>query len=169
MGNSKVWVVHSDRNGTRLEHFLTAGVVDIGWGAVGVVGPEDTREQIRRRYEAEFPGRDTRKVGSQVGSILRFNQEMAVGDIVVTNEPPGKGRRETKYHVGIVIGEPDIVPGTDGPDGYRYYQRRVEWRNHDAWDTMVWGALPKNRVSVCHLEGRVVVQRMEMAAGLLTA
>ena len=117
-----LWMVRAGRKATYLAHFLSEGLVAIGWGRGGPVGPNDSDEDLRRRFEEAYPEDKPGTRASWVAQVKRFVREVEVGDTVVTYDPETR-----QYHMGQV--------GTDATFSTRIvdnserheYVRKVKW------------------------------------------
>lgn len=117
-----LWVVRAGRKAAYLSHFLSEGLVAIGWGKGGPIGPNDSDEDLRQRFEEAYPEAKPGTRASWVAQVRRFVREVEVGDSVVTYDP------ETRlYHVGQV-GTDVTVSTRDVDDSDRHeYVRKVKW------------------------------------------
>ena len=122
----KVWMVQAGWNGIRAELFWCGSLVDLPGGNAGPIGPDDTSDEVRGRLELAHPGVDPHpavhpdRIRFTVNSILRFNREMAVGDIVATYDPAKR-----LYHTGLITSDVKIYQG--GDDSHPHYVRLVRW------------------------------------------
>ena len=112
----QVWVVRAD-GGKYTDDFVAGGYVAIGWFDLSSAG---SREEIRRRYEREYPDALAGQVANETGQLAGFRLEMAEGDYVIT---PAADRESLRY--GRITGSCAGVPA----DGVRDHRNRrsVEW------------------------------------------
>ncbi|MCY4026803.1 MAG: DUF262 domain-containing protein [Acidobacteria bacterium] len=112
----QIWVVRAD-SGKYTDDFIAGGYVAIGWFDLSSVG---SREEIRRRYEREYPDALAGQIGNETGQLAGFRLEMAEGDYVIT---PAADRESLRY--GRITGPCVGVPG----DGVRDHRNRrsVAW------------------------------------------
>ncbi len=113
---ARVWVVRA-AGGKHTDDFIAGGYVSIGWFDVSSVG---SRDEIRRRYEQEYPDALAGQVANETGQLAGFRLEMAEGDFVIT---PGADRESLRY--GRIVG-PCVGLPVDGVRDHRNC-RNVEW------------------------------------------
>jgi len=118
-----LWVVRAGRKAAYLAHFLSEGLVAIGWGRVGPVGPNDSDEDLRRRFEEAYPEDKPGTRASWVAQVKRFVREVGVGDTVVTYDPETR-----QYHVGQVGTDATISTRTVDISERHEYVRKVKWQ-----------------------------------------
>ena len=118
-----LWVVRAGRKAAYLAHFLSEGLVAIGWGRVGPVGPNDSDEDLRRRFEEAYPEDKPGTRASWVAQVKRFVREVEVGDTVVTYDPETR-----QYHVGQVGTDATISTRTVDISERHEYVRKVKWK-----------------------------------------
>ncbi len=112
----RAWLVRprvEDRD--RSDSWLREGYVALGWPDAQGIEPGMDRAEIRGLLAAGYPGDTAAQVRSAAGNHVRFLNEMAVGDLVVT---PAR----TAIHVGRIRSDPSRI--ATGPEAYR---RAVEW------------------------------------------
>lgn len=117
-----LWLVRAGRKAVYLAHFLSEGLVAIGWGRGGPIGPNDSDEDLRRRFEKAYSEEKPGTRAAWVAQVKRFVREVEVGDTVVTYDPETR-----QYHMGQV--------GTDATCSTRIfdnserheYVRKVKW------------------------------------------
>lgn len=112
------YIVRRTPAGTdRMEEFLQAEMVAIGWSTLGDLSEAD-KQEIRKRLEKEYPDDDPRAIGLRVGYINRLVNKMNEGDTVLVP-------RYGNVYVGEIAG------------GYEYkeslsedyaHQRPIDWR-----------------------------------------
>ena len=112
----QVWVVRSD-GGKYTDDFVLGGYVAIGWFDLSSVG---SRDEIRRRYEQEYPDALAGQVANETGQLAGFRLDMAEGDFVIT---PAADRESLRY--GRITGPCVGVPA-DGVRDHRN-RRKVQW------------------------------------------
>ncbi len=122
--NAKFWMVRSD-GGLYLDHFLTQGTVEIGWG-VGPINQIDTGDDIRKRCAAAYPGDS-----NGWHQIRRFVQQAAIGDSVVTYD--GKSRI---YHIGVIRSDASHIADVYGIGKFSGYSRKVDWNQKVSRDLL---------------------------------
>ena len=114
--SASVWVVRAD-GGKYTDDFVAGGYVAIGWFDLSSA---DSRDEIRRRYEREYPNALAGQIANETGQLAAFRLEMVEGDHVITPAADGESLR-----LGRVIGPCVGVP----EDGVRDHRNRraVEW------------------------------------------
>lgn len=118
-----LWVVRAGRKAAYLAHFLSEGLVAIGWGKVGPIGPNDSDEDLRRRFEEAYPEEKPGTRASSVAQVKRFVREVDVGDSVVTYDPEFR-----QYHVGQVGTDAAISTRTVDDSERKEHVRKVKWK-----------------------------------------
>ncbi len=99
------------------DHFLSGGYAAVGWFDLSSV---DTRDQLRKVYELEYPEAAAGRLANEIGQLAAFRLEMNEGDYVVT---PAADHESLRY--GRIVG-PCVA--FRGDDGCRYRNRRaVNW------------------------------------------
>ena len=139
--NAKMWMIRAGRNGTVLRHFLDEGVAYFGWGQVGPISPTDTKANVRRRLDENYPHEKAGTRPNIVGMLRRFSCEVRVGDAVVTADP-----RQRLCRVGLVrsganhqtVTWVDLATGRDYPEPR--YVRKVDWVGAVQWDSLTANA-----------------------------
>lgn len=117
-----LWVVRAGRKAAYLSHFLSEELVAIGWGKGGPIGPNDSDEDLRQRFEEAYPEAKPGTRASWVAQVRRFVREVEVGDSVVTYDPETR-----QYHVGQV-GTDATISTRNVDDSERHeYVRKVKW------------------------------------------
>ena len=112
----RVWVVRAD-GGKYADHFLSGGYAAVGWFDLSSV---DTRDQLRKVYELEYPDAPAGQIANEIGQLAAFRLEMDEGDYVVT---PTADRESLRF--GRIVG-PCVAFGGDDGCGYRN-RRAVNW------------------------------------------
>lgn len=90
-------MVRAGRKAVYLAHFLSEELVAIGFGRGGPVGPNDSDEDLRRRFEEAYPEAKPGTRASWVAQVKRFVREVEIEDTVVTYDPETR-----QYHMGQV-------------------------------------------------------------------
>jgi hypothetical protein len=113
--NPTVWCVRPGRANVALSQFTSDSVIGVGWNELGDLRDtandlEALKTALRRTYPDEH-------AESAAGTIRRFLNDIAIGDLIVT---PGGG----VFHLGRVVGEPEYDPNTSAAFKTT---RRVSW------------------------------------------
>ena len=132
--NSNIWMVRAGEGGAYIECFLNEGLVAVGWAEAGPIDPNDSADDIKRRFDKEFPG-DT----NGRHQATRFNREVKVGDAVTTYDPSSR-----LYHIGVIDSDVEItsrpVIHQEGKEDQRKeYVRRVKWAYEVSRDSLSSG------------------------------
>ncbi|HEX8689253.1 MAG TPA: AAA family ATPase [Solirubrobacterales bacterium] len=119
---ARAWIVRAGQHGENEDIARDESIVLIGWSALGEIGPEITRDELKELVRATGESREA-SINAQAGSIYRFINEMQEGDLVVLPLQRERG----KASVGILDGpfryRPDgVFAGRDA-----HYQRSVTW------------------------------------------
>ena len=121
----QIWFVRAERANILAKHFLEQGIVSMGWG-IGPLEEGDTKAEIIERLASHDPGEEYGTYQAWASQILRFNREIAVGDVVATvSTYQAQGRL---CHVGKITSL--LVPVEPGPVYDEYlndYIHKVEW------------------------------------------
>lgn len=119
---STVWLLRNDTLDDDLENL---GVVTIGWdGTPDLTGvTKDELKAILRKLE---PGKAPASYAADAGVLLRFCEEIAIGDIVVAPRQDGKHLR-----IGTVTGEYEF----DENAATHPHRRAVNWNRTGSLDT----------------------------------
>lgn len=111
-----VWIVRAGERNVHAGAFVEHGVIAVGWEVIPYDwGPLSSAQILETLLEA---GANPDKADSYLDEILDFRDRMAIGDLVVTPEPPA-------VHIGEITGPDRFRP--DSPiDEYRQV-RTVTW------------------------------------------
>lgn len=115
-----VWGVHNDSLTTEL---VDEGFMSIGWDRLGnLVDVPGGREGLKQALALLTPDAKPRSIAAQAGVILRFRDEMQVGDLVVAPYKP-----TSTINLGIVAS--DYYYESIAPT--HRHRRRVDWKKVD--------------------------------------
>lgn len=119
---ARAWIVRAGQRGENEDLARDENIVLIGWSALGEIGPDTTRAQLKHLIRQTGEEREA-SVSAQAGSIYRFINEMKEGDLVVLPLQQDRG----KASVGIIEGP--FQYRSDGVFEHRdaHYQRPVNW------------------------------------------
>lgn len=95
----------------------------IGGGKGGPIGPNDSDEELRLRFEEAYPEDKPGTRNSWVAQVKRFVREVEIGDTVVTYDPEAR-----RYHVGEVDTDASINTRTVDDSERHEYVRKVRWK-----------------------------------------
>lgn len=126
-----LWMVRAGRKAAYLPHFLSEELVAIGGGKAGPVGPNDTDEDLRHRFEKEYPEDKPGTRASWVAQVKRFCREIEVGDTVVTYDPETR-----QYHMGQVDSDATISTRPVDDSERHEYVRKVKWKGTVSRDVL---------------------------------
>lgn len=128
---SAMWMVRSGRGSEHVDAFLEHGVVAIGWSALGALSVATKKDDLLRQYAAKYPeDPEGRRMGA-VGQILRFLNEIQIGDQVVTYD-----RDRRLYVVGAVLSDYEWHPE---PIHDLPHIRKVKWTDEVGRDVLSTG------------------------------
>ncbi|GAA4628655.1 restriction endonuclease [Cellulomonas oligotrophica] len=114
---NSTWGVHNDTLTTEL---LDGGFVSIGWDDLPDLRTiPDGRDGLKAALAAVFPDKKPQAIASWAGTLLRFRDEMQVGDLVVAPYRPS-----STINLGVVTG-PYTYDASAPTHGHR---RPVTWR-----------------------------------------
>lgn len=109
-----MWGIH---NNTSLD-LVEGGFISIGWDELGSLDPPLDRDELKARLLDAYPTRKPGAIPGDAGVLVRFAEEMQVGDYVVS---PQKADRTINF--GIV--ESDFYTEPDAST--HRSRRRVRW------------------------------------------
>lgn len=113
----KVWGIHNDTLTTEL---VDAGFVSIGWDELGdLTRISGGREGLKSTLGRERPDGKPGAIAGWAGILVRFRDEMQVGDVVVAPYKP-----DSTINIGVVSSE--YYFDADAPT--HRHRRQVEWR-----------------------------------------
>jgi restriction system protein len=94
----KFWGIHNDTLTTEL---LDEGFVSIGWDELGDLNRiAGGREGLKSALDLERPGRKPGAIAGWAGVLIRFRDEIEVGDVVVAPYKP-----DSTINIGVVTGD----------------------------------------------------------------
>lgn len=115
-----MWGVHNDSLTTEL---VDDGFISIGWDELGDLGAiPGGREGIKHALQVREPDAKPRSIAGQAGVLVRFRDEMQVGDVVVAPFKP-----TSTINLGIIASEYYY----DATAGTHRSRRRVDWKKTD--------------------------------------
>jgi restriction system protein len=114
-----MWMVRSASGGRLADECVEKKVVAIGWAKVGDLNAFPDKEALRASLRQHRPNASPGNEMNSASQLLRFRDEIAVGDRVITYD---SGTRT--YHVGTIIGEYTYSPNRI--EGYPNI-RSVKW------------------------------------------
>ncbi|MEI9948338.1 MAG: restriction endonuclease [Pseudomonadota bacterium] len=124
-------MIRSGRGSEHVEAFLEHGIVAIGWPALGALLPATKKDDLLRQYATKYPqDREGRRLGA-VSQILRFLNEIQIGDQVVTYD-----RDRRLYAIGEVLTGYEWQPESIGD---LPHARKVKWTREVARDALSTG------------------------------
>ena len=146
--NRKYWLVRTF-GGKYYDHFVQNNYIAIGWNELSdiemIKNADDNgvaKEQLFNKAKELYSKKETDQIGRIVNPIIKFVQDMAIGDVVVI---PSKNSKE--IHFGIIKSDVTIVKDVINlDDGLEpLYKRRtvdwVIWRDKDSVDLNIFKML----------------------------
>lgn len=112
-------MVRSASGGRLADECVEKKVVAIGWSRVGDLSAFKDKDSVRAAIRREWPNASEGNVQNSASQLVRFRDELAVGDRVITYDSSTR-----TYHVGTIAGEYSHSPSTIA--GYPNV-RRVKW------------------------------------------
>lgn len=111
-----VWGVH---NNALTNELTDEGFISIGWDELGPLSEiHDGREGLKSALAVSNPDAKPRSIAGQAGVLVRFRDEMQVGDVVVAPFKP-----TSTLNIGIISG-----PYYFEPTASRHrHRRRIRW------------------------------------------
>ncbi|MGW8482445.1 restriction endonuclease [Microbacterium sp. NPDC055903] len=111
-----VWGVHND---SLAEELIEEGFISIGWDSLGPLTSLSGRESIKAALTALWPDAKPRSIAGQAGVLIRFRDEIRVGDVIVAPYKP-----DSTVNIGVVTSEYYF---TASAETHRH-RHRVEWK-----------------------------------------
>lgn len=121
-GGMRAWMVRAGREGEREQAALDEELIIAGWPGSGDLTAANSREEIRAVVQDSYPHEGARVVANWTGQLLRFRQEIQIGDLVVLP------LRAWRLAIGRVTG--DYTYRADAEDGFQHV-RAVQWLAKD--------------------------------------
>lgn len=122
-----IWMVRSGRGSVFADYFRDEELVAIGFADMPEFDAGAERKELKRLYARNHPEASRGKVANVVGQVVRFLQEIEVGDRVTTYDA---NRRE--YLLGRIESEPRRL----SDDEEHTWARDVSWDGHVSRDTL---------------------------------
>lgn len=97
---AQMWMVRAGRDSIYSGDFLELGLVAIGWDELGPIEKNTTKTELLKLYKAIYPDHVDGKVLSSVSQILRFLNEIHIGDQVLTYD-----RDRRVYYLGDILSD----------------------------------------------------------------
>lgn len=97
---SDIWFVRAGRENVYAEDFLQKNLVAIGWSEIGEVPSNISKTNLTQLYKQTFPEHSDGKAQVAASQIVRFLQEIKVGDSLMTYD-----RDKQMYYVGSIVSE----------------------------------------------------------------
>lgn len=123
-----IWMVRSGRGSVHADLFREEGIVAIGFGELRDFPPDIGRDELKQLYADIHPQASPGKVAATAGQILRFLQEMEIGNRVTTYDGD---RRE--YLLGTIASGPQ--PFDADSEDHTWF-RRASWTGHLSRDSL---------------------------------
>lgn len=117
-----MWMVRAGRDGYLIDEFAR-GFIAIGWHELGDLSSIASQDEIRERYEREFPDENPTKTANAVAMVYKFRCVLKVGAEVVTYNPQAR-----EYMIGTI--ESDYYHNPDEIDDEisdYVHLRKVKW------------------------------------------
>ena len=121
------WIYSPGDKASKWEEFYKAGVMGIGWNAVGDLGAFDSKDTIKKKMKELWGEQYSHR--NAVHAVWQFANEMKPGDVVFAKQGMHKiiGR-------GVITGEYRYCPDVKVEDhGYAHF-RNVEWTHYGEWE-----------------------------------
>ena len=99
------WMVRAGRDSVYVDDFLSEKVVAIGWPDLGELPRDIDKARLTELYQRIHPGDSAGSVANGVGQIVRFRDEIKIGDGIVTYD-----RDKRLYYLGAIAGAESWQP-----------------------------------------------------------
>jgi restriction system protein len=104
-----MWMIRAAPKGILADAFVSSGVVALGLSELGDLRQFQTKSELAREIQLRWPQWGDRHIGSATNQLLRFRDDVKIGDAVITYD-----LKRRLYHIGTVTGDylhsSDIVP-----------------------------------------------------------
>lgn len=111
-----IWGIHNDSLTTEL---VDEGFISIGWDdQPDLRGIRDGRQGLKRALAEQHPDAKPGSIAARAGVLLRFRDEMSVGDVVVAPYKP-----DSTINLGVISSDYYFEPGAPT----HRHRRRVDW------------------------------------------
>jgi len=124
-----MWMVRAGRGGRLAREFLERGVVGIGWERIGDPTTARAKPSMLERFQRAYPESTAQVRGVWASQVLRFMNEIAVGDEVLTYDPDRR-----MYEIGRIASEPTYDP--DPAVEELSLWRKTDWTGSAARDAL---------------------------------
>lgn len=94
-----MWMVRAASGGRLADEFVEKGVVAIGWKDLGDLSQFPDKPALMAATKACWPGWPDGRVMNSASQLIRFRDELAIGDRVLTYDSSSR-----VYHVGTIRG-----------------------------------------------------------------
>ncbi|MCA6437013.1 MAG: restriction endonuclease [Bacteroidetes bacterium] len=95
-----LWMVRAGKHGEKEEICIDKGLVIISWNELPNLKTLKTKESLKEEYQKHYSEKSIYSLGSKVGQIWRFANDIKKGDLIVL---PSKFT--PAIHLGIAVGE----------------------------------------------------------------
>jgi restriction system protein len=93
----KIWFVRAGRDAVYVDDFLQHKIVAIGWSALGEISAKASKQDLLDLYQKAYADRSSAKAQTAASQIIRFIEEIKVGDTVMTFD-----REKRLYYLGQI-------------------------------------------------------------------
>jgi restriction system protein len=124
------WMVRAGRNGFLFDRFKEMSLVALGWSCVGSPSDLADKQGLCVKLREIEPAATDQSLMVAAGQLIRFSNEIKIGDRVVTYDP-----RSRTYLCGIIKGECEYVPNPNEP-GELTNRRMVAWQKEKPRDDL---------------------------------
>jgi restriction system protein len=123
-----MWMIRAGRGGEHVEDFLLHGIVALGDVRLGAIPPTIKKDELLKLYAEKYPEEKVGSRGVWASQLLRFINEIKVGDDVATFD-----RERRKYILGRITSEYEWAPDLleEMP-----HVRRVKWTHEVGRDLL---------------------------------
>lgn len=97
---SDIWFVRAGRESVYAEDFIQKKIVAIGWPDLGEVDKSLTRVNLVPLFKQAYPTQSDTSIQVCVNQIVRFIQDIKVGDAVMTHD-----RDKQMYYIGVITSQ----------------------------------------------------------------
>ncbi|BAU14105.1 Mrr restriction system protein [Leptolyngbya sp. NIES-3755] len=105
---SDIWFVRAGRESVYADEFIQKKVIAIGWTDLGEVDKTLIKANLVPLYKQAYPTQSDGSIQVAVSQIIRFMQEIKVGDEVMTHD-----RSKQMYYIGTITSDyqwkPEII------------------------------------------------------------
>ena len=122
--SDNIWIIRAGRSAIHIDDFVEDGFVAVGWD-IGKLDSQPKKQDVEQKLRDAYPNKTEGTIGVWASQIVRFCNEISIGDTVATYNPNNR-----LYYLGEVTSK---VAYTTPPHSY---QRQVRWHSQIPRDVL---------------------------------